>query len=138
MIIRMSLYKDTGLVSVLRELEDKGCYGGGWGAEHLLLHRLKQRLNLCGFHLIKKRIQKDGHLWGDEATPYLRATNKSTKFPHIYIYDEMYAVRSSAEDFNQGDVVDLMLQGDIWELQPGWATICQKLCQTGGIPCELR
>lgn len=138
MIVKMSLYKDTGLVSVLRELDDKGCYGNGWRAEHQLLHQLKQRLNLCGFHLIKKRIQKDGHMWGDEATPYLRAADKSRKFPHIHIVDTMYATRSSAEDFNKRDVVELTLGGDIWELQPGWATICQELCQAGGIPCELQ
>lgn len=138
MIITMSLYKEVGSVSIQREPGEKGCYGRGWGAEHLLLYRLKQRLNPLGFRLIKKRMQKDGHLWGDEATPYLRSSNKSMKFPHIFIHDTQYAARSSAEDFNKKRMVELTIQGDIWELQPEWASMCQKLCQEGGIPCELQ
>ncbi len=136
MIITMSLYKDTGAVYVQREPGENGCYGGGWGAEHLLLYRLKQRLNPLGFHLIKKRMQKDGHLWGSEETPYLRSSNKSMRFPHMFIYDSQYAIRNSAEDFNKGDSVYLDMQGDIWELQPEWASMCRELCQVGDIECK--
>lgn len=136
MIVTMNLYKDTGLVSVQRQPDEKGCYGGGWGAEHLLLYRLKQRLNLCGFHLIKKRMRKDGHMWGSEETPYLRSANMSMKLPHIHIYDGNYAVRNSAKDFNGGNTVEFVLHGDIWYLQPGWTPMCRKLCQAGGIECK--
>ncbi len=143
MILLMELYKDSGCLMVKRETGDKACRGGGWtsthgwGAEHQLMYRIKKRLNACGFHLIKKRMQNDGHLCGDTATPYLRAANKTQRFPHIYIYDNMYAVRNSAEDFNSGEEVSLSMAGNIWDIdQPDWANICSRLCTGSDVICE--
>ena len=50
---------------------------------------------------------KDGHMVS-EGIYYLRA-RKGTKAGWIMIYDSHYAVRSIAEDFNQGHVVRLVL-----------------------------
>lgn len=144
MILLMKLYKNSGQLMVQRETGDKACRGGGWGpphgweAEHQLMYRIKKRLNACGFHLIKKRIQNDGHLCGNAATPYLRAANKVQRFPHIYIYDATYAVRNSAEDFNSGQEVTLSIMGNIWDVdQPNWADICSRLCEGSNVTCKL-
>jgi len=126
--------QSSGTLVVQRETGDLTCRGPGWSAEHQLLHRIKQRLNVSKFNLIKKRAQSDGHMWGDEATPYLRAANKVRRHPHIYIYDADYATRSSAEDFNKGKEVTFSIVGNIWDGvdQPNWPEICRILCSKYG------
>ncbi len=134
MKIRIHLSQSSGTLVIQRENGDSACYGGGWKAEHLLLHRIKQRLNAAGFNLIKKRAQKDGNMWGDEATPYLRAASKVRRHPHIYIYDPDYAVRNSAEDFNSSREVTFAIEGNIWDEvnQPEWPEICRGLLHRAG------
>lgn len=132
MDIRLHIGQSSGTLVVRRESGDPACRGGGWGAEHRLLHRIKQRLNAVGFNLIKKRAQSDGHMWGDEATPYLRAANRIRRHPHIYIYDADYAVRNSAEAFNAGEEVTFSIVGNIWDEvdQANWPEICRDLLRS--------
>ena len=131
------LYSDSGRLLVKREPGDHRCnaggWGSGWGPEHQLMYRIKRRLNACGFNLIKKRAQSDGHIWGEEATPYLRSANKVRRHPHIYIYDGNYAVRNSAEEFNTGEEVCFTITGNIWDRQLDWTSIVRRLCGEGGI-----
>ncbi len=93
------------------------------------MYWLKNLLNTKGFNLIKKRIQSDGHLYGNEYTQYLRAKNRSMKYPHIYIYDQDYAIRNSAEDFNGNKEVIFQIEGNIWEGidQSNWHDIVKNL-----------
>ncbi len=92
--------------------------------EHALLHYLKQWLNARGFVLIKKRVQKDGHLMEDQFQPYLRSKNgmkerASVTAPHIYLVSGFYALRGANEDWNEGRVT-LELHGDVFGAQPDW------------------
>lgn len=136
--------ENSGCLIVQRQQGDLACRGSGWtidhgwGAEHQLMYRIKKRLNACGFHLIKKRLGGDGHLFGDDATPYLRSASKVRRHPHIYIYDQAYAIHNSAEDFNAGKQVSLNVVGNIWDGvdQTDWADICDRLCQGSDVTCE--
>jgi len=95
---------------VQREAGDRGFYGRAgspWGGgESNLLHHVKQALNSQGHDFIKKRMHKDGHLV-DEMKQYLRARRPDRLKPgEIYcIYDDMWNLRNSAEDYNTGEVV---------------------------------
>lgn len=84
---------------------------GSWGnGESRLLHHVKLALIEQGHDVIKKRMWKDGHMYGDERTQYIRTRNKRCKKPHFYVYDANWAVRNSAEDFNtEGKVVFLVV-----------------------------
>ncbi len=87
-------------------------------------------------------MQLDGHMWGAEATPYLRAASRVRRYPHIYIYDGDYAVRNSAEDFNKGAEVALSVIGNIWDGGPtcegvdqwDWEDKVRALCVASGLP----
>lgn len=69
------------------------------GGESLLLHRIKLALIAEGYDVIKKRMWKDGHLYGDDTTQHIRTRNAKTGF---YVYDNDYAIRNMCRDFNQG------------------------------------
>jgi len=86
---------------IKRTLGDPKFKDGGWGsAESRLLYHVKKILNGQGHDFIKKRIQKDGHMMGDEIMQYLRSRNVR-KDPVIAIYDDNYAIRNSAQEFNK-------------------------------------
>ena len=87
---------------VKRQPGDPKYRDGGWGTgESRLLYHVKKILNeRHGCKLIKKRMQADGHMYGDEKTQYLRSKNPRDKTV-MCIYDNEYAIRNSAEDFNK-------------------------------------
>ncbi len=68
--------------------------------ESELLHRLKRILAARGYDLIKKLMWKDGHLVSD-TQHYLRARNKVTRGGMVCIHDADYAIRNSAQYYNQ-------------------------------------
>lgn len=137
MKLTFQLHSSCGSLLVHREREDSPCnaggWGSGWGPEHQLMYWIKKRLNTCGFNLIKKRMQSDGHLMGEEATPYLRSADKVQRHPHIYIYDPDWMVRNSAEDFNAGMEVRFTITGNIWDKQSHWDSIVRRLCRENGL-----
>ena len=96
--MRASFGLDGGFVTFHRDSTDPKFYGVKFAkGEHALFHYLKGWLNDRGFSLVKKRVQADGHLMGDEYQPYLRATN-------VMIVSQFYALRGAEEDWNGGTV----------------------------------
>ena len=115
MQVKFSIGPDAGNVTITRDESDpkfyrSGGWGGGhgWEAEHTLMYHIKKFLNERGFHLIKKRMSSDGHLYGSDPTPYICPpvcqTVVQAQTPQIYIYDGNYALRCSNEDWNKGEV----------------------------------
>jgi hypothetical protein len=97
------LVKITGNQCVItKETMDKKFYG--MSGESLLLYKIKQELQKQGFDVIKKRMQKDGHMYGDETLQYIRTRNPKAK-DFMMIYDGNYAVRAMTDDFNKGKLI---------------------------------
>lgn len=86
---------------ITRESTDKKYYG--LSGESLLLYNIKNALIKQGYDVIKKRMWKDGHLYGDVTLQYIRTRNKNAN-DFMMIYDGNYAVRAMTEDFNNGEL----------------------------------
>lgn len=72
----------------------------GWcAAESRLLHNVRKILDRRGCDLIKKRMWRDGHLFGSEHTQYLRSRNLKA-VPSLYVYHADAALEVAAESFN--------------------------------------
>lgn len=90
-------------VFVRREPNEAPVRGGTWGtAESAFWGRLRDAANAVGVdpHLVRRCPAKDGHLTG---APYYLTTRSRG----LAIWDGKYAIRSAAEDFNSGVVVEL-------------------------------
>ena len=72
---------------------------GWYGAESRLLHHVQKILNGRGYDLIKKRMWRDGHMFGAEHTQYVRS-RKLKAIPSLYLYHSNYALEVAAESFN--------------------------------------
>jgi hypothetical protein len=85
-------------------------------SESLLLHKIKVELIKQGHDVIKKRMWKDGHLYGDATLQYIRSRNLGKKFQDshnfIQVYDEMYAVRAMTDEYNKGELELRVTRGD--------------------------
>lgn len=91
---------------VERESGDKRLRKGGWGsAESQFWHWVKLELQKQGFDVIKRRMQSDGHLYGDEKLPYIRHRKNA-----FYVYDGEWAVRDIVESFSKGETIILLVQ----------------------------
>jgi len=102
-------------VTFIREDGDPKFYGMKHAkGEHALMAYLKKWLNARGFDFIKKRVQDDGHMVGDEYQPYLRCRakgKKQLKNSHPFaLISGFYALYGTNEDWNKGKV-DLILYG---------------------------
>ena len=103
---------DTGVCKITREPGDHKFYRGyGWDqeqdmSESRLLHAVKQELIKQGHDIIKKRAWKDGHMVSD-TLHYLRTRDRKKGF---MIWDDQYALRSIAEEFNQDQEVFLAVE----------------------------
>jgi hypothetical protein len=75
--------------------------------ESLLLYKVKQELIKQGYDVIKKRMWKDGHLYGDETLQYIRMRNYKDEKNFFQIYDNFYAVRAMTKEYNDGEL-------DLW------------------------
>lgn len=85
--------------------------------ESQLLYHVKLRLVDMGHDVIKKRIQKDGHMFGYEAMQYIRTRSPKSPRPHICIYNGNYCFYDAHEPYNQKGVVDLQVEWDIFYVQ---------------------
>ena len=84
---------------VIREPGDPKIY-----SESTLLYKVKRELIKQGYDVIKKRMWKDGHLFGSDTTQYIRS-RRTTNKPFLMIYDESYQLRLSYEDYNKGELI---------------------------------
>lgn len=76
--------------------------------ESALLYKIKTALNAVGANMIKKHAAKDGHMVS-EAVHYLRAKNAASQSAHVSIWDDQYAVRNSAQDYNAYESVSFAI-----------------------------
>jgi hypothetical protein len=107
---------------------------GWYGAESRLLHQVKLILNRRGYDLIKKRMWKDGHLFGTEHTQYLRSrVIKST--PSICIYHADHAIEIAAEVFNKLGRVELAVEYGLTEEDDGAASRDHVEAIESAYPC---
>ena len=72
---------------------------GWYGAESRLLYNVQKILNGRGYCLIKKRMWRDGHMFGSDWIQYLRSHNLKA-IPSLYVYHANYALEVAAESFN--------------------------------------
>jgi hypothetical protein len=72
-----------------------GCYA----AESRLLYNVQKILNGRGYDLLKKRMWRDGHMFGCEHSQYLRTRNFKG-VPSLYVYHADYALEVAAESYN--------------------------------------
>jgi hypothetical protein len=116
-------------VVLTREPGDPKFYGKCARGEHALLHYLRKWLNARGFNLIKKRLQDDGHMMGDNYQPYLRPPKRNPgSGPHIYIVSGFYALRDANTDWNLDGKVELNVHLDVFDKQPDcWERIMKLL-----------
>jgi len=91
-----------GQCNITREEDDPKLY-----SESLLLHKVKTELINQGHDVIKKRMWKDGHLYGDDTLQYIRTRNPQAT-PFIMIYDGDYAIRAMIDDYNNGELTLLV------------------------------
>jgi hypothetical protein len=113
----MKIKFEQSRLVVTREATDPKFYNGGknsWGsAESRLLHHIKKALIAEGYDVIKKRMQKDGHLYGNEQTQYIRSRVIKKGAPYFMIYDGQWAIRQLQEDWNEkGEVILLVEHGE--------------------------
>jgi hypothetical protein len=114
-------------ITFTREENDPKFYGITHAkGEHALFHFIKKIMNARGFSLIKKRMQKDGHMMGDEYQPYLRTKNPRVKGPHVMLYSGFYQIRGANEDWNEGSVT-LLMQKDCFDAGQDTDEIIRKL-----------
>ena len=116
-IIRYKHRTEYGVCVVTKEPGDPKCHGIKFAkGESRLLYHVKNILNSQGYDLIKKRIQKDGHMMGDQYQQYLR-TRKPSSDPekNIYIYNGRYQIEGAEEDFNRQGEVRLMVVFDVFK-----------------------
>jgi hypothetical protein len=79
-----------------------------------LLHQVKKALIAQGYDVIKKRMQKDGHMYGDETTQYIRTRGKRPGPDSFYVWDRHYAVRTLYQRWNEDGGLRLEINFNIW------------------------
>ena len=114
------LMPSNNTLTVQREKGDKPYRPGsarsfspGWyGAESNLLYTMQKYLKSKGIPCIKKRVWKDGHMFGEEQTQYIRSPGKSG--PGFYLYYGNHALRCHAQEYNKYEVVRFDLWFDVF------------------------
>ncbi len=102
--MKVTLEKNRCVVE--REPADPLPRAGGWGtAESRLWYWIKKKLLAQGLDVIKKRMQSDGHMYGDEKLPYIRERKHA-----FYIYDGEYAIRDIVEQYKERGRIVLLVQ----------------------------
>jgi hypothetical protein len=94
------VYREPG-DPVLRPNRSRNSWSppGWYAAESRLLYHVQNALNRRGYGLLKKRMWRDGHMFGSEHTHYLRSRRLKGN-PSLYVYHADYALEVAAESFN--------------------------------------
>ncbi len=91
--------------AITRELTDKAI-----GRESEFYHKVKKELQKQGHDVIKKLVQKDGHMYGDGYQYYIR--ERKWKW---CLVDPRYCLEQIHRTFNKDRVAFLQLhQGENW------------------------
>lgn len=99
---------------------------GWYGAESRLLYNVMKILNARGYDLLKKRVWRDGHMFGTEHSQYLRSRNIK-KAPSLYVYHANAALEVAAESYNVLGRVELdVTYGAGREDDPGFEGACRS------------
>ena len=99
---------------------------GWYGAESRLLYNVLKIVNGRGYDLIKKRMWRDGHMFGSDHTQYLRSLNLKG-VPSLYVYHADYALEVAAESFNVLGRVELdVTYGAGREEDPEFERVCRE------------
>lgn len=99
---------------------------GWYAAESRLLHNVHKLLNRRGYDLLKKRMWRDGHMFGTEYTHYLRSRNLKA-IPSLYIYHADSALEVAAESYNVLGRVRLdVVYGAGREDDPEFEAVCRE------------
>src|SRR4051812_3548154 len=99
---------------------------GWYGAESRLLHNVQKILNGRGYDLLKKRMWRDGHMFGCEHSQYLPSRNLKA-IPSLYVYHPHYALEIVAESYNVLGRVRLdVVYGAGREDDPGFDQECRE------------
>ena len=108
----MKIEFERNRLHVYRESKDSKYYGVRNAAgESRLLYAIKNQLNKNGWDLIKKRMNKDGHLVSD-LQQYLRTKKPSGNYnTDIYIFNDYWQIRGIEEDFNKGHCTLQIVRG---------------------------
>jgi hypothetical protein len=72
---------------------------GWYAAESRLLFNVQKILNERGYGLLKKRMWRDGHLFGSDHSQYLRSRNLKS-VPSLYVFHANGALEVAAESYN--------------------------------------
>ena len=98
----------------------------GWfGAESRLLHHVQRSLNQRGYDLLKKRMWRDGHLFGTEHTQYLRSRDLRGA-QSLCIYHANHPIEIAAELFNRIGLVELAVEYGLTEDGDGSVTAAAR------------
>jgi hypothetical protein len=94
------VYREPG-DPVLRPNRSRNSWSppGWYGAESRLLYHVQKILNGRGYGLLKKRMWRDGHMFGSDHTQYLRSRHLKC-VPSLYIYHADYALEVAAVSYN--------------------------------------
>jgi len=107
---------------------------GWYGAESRLLYNVQKILNDRGYGLLKKRMWRDGHMFGCEHSQYLRSRNPKA-IPSLYIYHADYALEVAAESYNVLGRVRLdVTYGAGREDDPDFERACREWVRRKEIP----
>lgn len=99
---------------------------GWYGAESRLLHHVRRILNRRGYDLIKRRMWRDGHMFGSDQSQYLRSRDLQA-VPSLYIFHADYALEVAAESFNVLGRVELeVTYGAGREGDPDFERACRE------------
>lgn len=98
----MKVEIDGAVVHVEREPSDPRFYGKGWAPTHRLFYHVRNALRAQGLDVVKRRLSADGHLMGDDETPYIRERRGRWA-----IVDDNWQIRDAAQDFNRDGRVTL-------------------------------
>ncbi len=94
----------TNQCIVTREKGEKAIY-----KETEFYHKLKKEVQEQGHDVIKKLVQKDGHMFGDKWIYYIR--ERKWKW---CIVDPNWAIEQAQRTFNEGEITLQIHQGKDW------------------------
>jgi hypothetical protein len=121
------LYREPG-DPVLRPNRSSNSWSppGWYAAESRLLYNTQKILNGRGYGLLKKRMWRDGHMFGTDYTQYLRSRSLKA-LPSLYIYHADSALEVAAESYNVLGRVRLdVVYGAGREEDPGFEQECRE------------